>query len=197
MSRLVAVRPLGITLALLALLARPAVGRAQVPLFHGELVMTGAHGSFDPETGQSSLNVSGWRLIASTHSNGVFPEREPLLIQVTQNSLNGFFLDAGMLTPSRKGATFSYRAPRDSASSIRHVRLKLRREGSYRIRFALRGIDLQNLINASGDCEPLAVFIGDDDFFTGVDLRRPGSLSRSRRLRIPPVPCDASWPWTQ
>jgi hypothetical protein len=181
-------------LAALALALLPVAARAQVaqPVHHGCLYVRFAGGPFDPRTGVATLRVPGWRFTRATGSDGIFPAAEPVLIFLAENQ---YALDPGALHASRSGKVFSYRAPKGTAPpAIRRLRIKQRKDGSYSARFTLTGLVLEQIINADGLCLPMALIVGDDDFFSGVRLVRPGSLMTSKRFEVASSCVPNDWP---
>jgi hypothetical protein len=183
-----------------ALLSVSSLAWAQIaprpdPVHHGVMSIRRTQGEFDRTNGNTTIGVRGWRLALVSTSNGLYPDQEPILI--TLEGDGGFFLRAGMLERSRSGKTFSYRAePNDLPRSILSFRLRQRPDGTYRIRFRLRGLNLSRLIGEDPVCLPMAVIIGDDDGFAGVEITRRSF--RSRRVSIT-RDCTAElqneWPW--
>jgi hypothetical protein len=182
-----------LVLALLLVAATAAAQPSPIadPVFHGVLGVRPSRGAFDPESGIASLTLRSWRFLLYPDSNAIFPDQEPIVIDIGENSLP---LAAGMLVPSRNGKTFTYRAaPEDTTQPIRLLRIKqTKRSDTYRISLTLRDLDFRDLINNDGDCLPIAVIIGDDDGFNGGIFTRPSF--GSRRLRIPRS-CVSPWPW--
>jgi hypothetical protein len=57
------------------------------------------------------------------------------------------------------------------------------------------GIDLSELMLSLPVCNPMAVIVGDDDGFSGVEFDRPGGFSSSR-VKIDGTCTPAGgWPW--
>ena len=187
--------PRRLGLALLTLLGAPSHAPAAAPVFHGALVVRPASGPIGAD-GTASLTVHSWalRLGRATDgrpSNGIDPAGEPIIIAIGEQT---FLIPAASLRASRTGTRFAYSNRESHAVRTLHMRREL--DGSYAIRFSLTGIDLSALTLESPICRPLAVIIGDDDGFTGVELVLPTRHSRRFRLR---GPCDVSndWPWIQ
>ena len=177
-----------------ALLAIAGTAEAQPspiaePVYHGILEVRRSLGSFDPDTGIASLKIRSWRFLLNPDTNQILPDQEPIVVDISENSLP---LAAGMLTRSRNGKVFTYKAAReDTTQPIRSLRIKQTRD-AYRVSMTLRGLDFRSLINNDGSCLPIAVIIGDDDGFNGGIFTRPGF--ESRRLRIARG-CISAWPW--
>jgi len=187
--------------ALVALLAVPAHAQVTTPgspkaVFHGVLDVLPARGRFDYDTGDTSITVRRWRFLPSPDTNGVFPDKEPILIAMGDNM---FLLPAGSVVASHHGKWFHYRAPRGTPPpAILSFSMKLRKEGSYGVNFHIDGAEFSRLGLEDGFCVPTAVLIGDDDGFNGCTFTRPGFLKsvRSPRIRIPGKSCiPAEWTW--
>ena len=191
-------RPVAWLALLLALVAAPRMADAQSSTteakYHGILSIRRAAGTIDRTNLTGMIRVQSWTALVTPDTNGLFPDQEPLLISAGDN--NDFTLPAGMLKASRSRRSFSYKAPRGSAPrGLRSFRIWLRRDGSYGMRFTLAGIELSLLKNQDPLCMPLAILIGDDDFFNGVTFTSPSF--ESKRLVVPkscPISND-DWPW--
>ena len=134
-----------------------------------------------------------WRLVLAETSNGIFPDKEPIVVALGEES---YVLAAGSLTPSRNGKVFRYRASADAGPrGFRSFRIARRANGSYRVSFTLIGVDLSALVLQTPVCQPMAVIVGDDDGFRGALLTRPDFKRHVGIARA----CDASndWPWIQ
>jgi hypothetical protein len=191
-----------LVLALLVIGARGAVAQIvspPTPIYHGALGFLPAKGKIDRTTGIASLKVRHARFVLSPTSDGVFPDREPILVAL---GANDFSLAAGMLKASHGGKVLSYRAPRNDPSDLRSFRIWQivgpgaagASKGAYGIRFTLRDLNLALLDVQDPLCLPMAVIVGDDDGFSGVQLTSPSF--QSRRFSIP-RDCDTGggWPW--
>ena len=181
-----------LVLGLLLLTSVPC--RAQVtavePIFHGLLEILPAGGSFDRETGDATLKVRRWRFIADRNSNGLSPLTEPIEIILGDNV---FTIPVGLMT-SRNDRVFSFRAPRDADPRLpKRFRMKRRDDGTWAIRFVLRGVKLPKLVTSFPDCFPMGVFVGDDDGFSGVYLTRKSFASPRVQVKRE---CESNWPWT-
>jgi hypothetical protein len=186
-------KPAALAVALmLAGPARAQISTSATPTHHGELDIRPAVGTIDGSTGIGTLRVRSWRLVLADTSNGIFPDREPVVVALGEES---FRLDAGSLTPSRNGKVFRYRAPDAASRGITSFRIVRRANGSYLVSFTLIGVDMSLLVLNTPVCQPMAVIVGDDDGFRGALLRRPHF---KRHVAIPRA-CDASndWPWIQ
>jgi len=174
----------------------PVTCRAQAPavepVFHGELEILPAGGSFDPETGESTIKVPRWRFIPYFDSDGLLPTSEPIVIALGDNT---FTIPAGMVKVSRSGRVFAFRAARDADPRFpKRFRLKLRKDETWSVRFTLRGVKLSDLVVTYPVCLPMAVLVGDDDGFSGVELTRK-SFSSRRVLIEKDCPIGDDWPW--
>ncbi len=185
--------------AVLGVIGAAAVASAQAPggvrpIYHGLLDIVAAHGRFDVDTGDASLRVRRWRFLPSPSSDGIFPDREPVLIALGDNS---FLLPAGSVERSRNGRVFRFRAMVDAAPQpIRMFRLVARRDGSYSVSFTLVDLVLTGLLFQDPICLPMAVIVGDDDGFSGADLTRRTFSSPHLRL-AGACSVGSTWPWLQ
>ena len=188
---------LRVAIALL-LLAGGRTASAQVdptalPVYHGFLSVRRAGGTIDRSTGTGTLHVPRWTLLLATEvTNGIVPDQQDLVVAMADEN---FTLPAGSLKPSRKGKVFTFKAaPGTVQRGIRNLRLWLRSDGSYGIRFTVAGVELSRLKNENGYCVPFAIIIGDDDFFDGVFFASPSFFSR--RVVLTGCQVDSSdWPW--
>jgi hypothetical protein len=188
--------------SLAALVAAPAVGRAQgVPIYHGVLAIRPANGLFekgglDNSSGIASLRVKNWILNLAQGSNGIAPDKEPIIIAVGETEK--LVIPAGQVKASKNGKRFVYRNP----TATRGVRLfqmrRLKDDGDgtprYRLTFAL-SVDLSFVLSEYPLCSPMAVIVGDDDGFSGIELDRPGGFSKPRVRVDGPCTNVADWPW--
>ena len=188
-----------LVVALAIQVAGEAAVRAQVsstatPVFHGVLHITvPAAGTIDRSTGIARLRVRGWRWALAANSKGILPGQEPLVVAFGDDS---FPLPAGTLKASRSGKVFRYRAPPDAGSrAIQSFRLARRADGSYSVTLALTGLNLSRLVLETPVCMPMAVIVGEDDGFTGVNVTRPSF--QSRRVAIAQACNVNTWPWLQ
>ena len=94
------------------------------------------------------------------------------------------------------GLSYVYRAKAKTAGprAIMYFRLTPQVDGTYVVRFKIRGLDLSRLLVEDPVCTPFAVIIGDDDGFSGVAITSPSF--QSPRVAIP-SDCDIGddWPW--
>ena len=132
-----------------------------------------------------------WVFFLTPVSDGIHPDREPTLIALGEDN---FLIPAGALRPSRGGTVFAYRGPRaPDGRRVRSFRLSRKpHDGFYTVSFKLEGANLTRLQFEDPLCLPLAVIVGDDDGFLGVELTSPSF--RSRRVVIPKI-CLGGWPW--
>lgn len=170
--------------------------RAQAPLYHGALTIRPAQGGIDKANGIGSLTVNNWDLLLSPNSNGIAPDREPVIVAMGETER--LVIPAGEVRASRNGKVFTFRSPK-VPRGIRFFQMrKLKDDGGaqarYRVRFSLVGIDLSSLLIEFPLCKSLAVIVGDDDGFEGVDLDRPGGFSRSK-VRVLGACQAQEWPW--
>jgi hypothetical protein len=169
------------------------------PIYHGVLGFLPAKGKIDRPTGVGSLKIGHARLLLSPTSDGVFPDREPILVALGDNV---FTLPTGMLKASPSGKVLSYRAPQNDPGGILAFRIWQiagpgaagASRGAYGIRFTLRGLNIPRLDVQDPLCLPMAIIVGDDDGFSGVVLTSPSFQSRNFSI---PRDCDAgnTWKW--
>jgi hypothetical protein len=173
------------------------------PLYHGTLTIRPARGGIDKSSGIGSLKVNNWDLFLGLDengvvSNGIAPDREPVMIAIGETER--LVIPAGEVRASRNGKTFTFRNPKVGERGIRFFQMRQLRDNGgalarYRVRFSLVGIDLSGLLVEFPLCKSLAIIVGDDDGFEGVDLDRPGGFSKSK-VRVLGS-CQAQvWPWT-
>jgi hypothetical protein len=193
-------------LAGLTLAAAVSAPRAQVttatPVHHGRLLIRPAAATIDNTTGIGKLRIRQWRLQLAEGSNGIFPGSEPIVVAAGEES----FVLPQSPTPSHNGKVFRYRAPAGAGPrAFSFFLIKRRPNGAcapgidrpcYSVSFTLTGIDLSQLVLQNPVCLPLAVIVGDDDGFSGVDLTRRGHFN-SPHVAIPRTCTPPSWPWTQ
>lgn len=183
-----------VAVAGLALAGSPAF--AQEPLYHGVLSVRSATGGIDKEDGIGSLRVKNWEFRLSPDSNGIAPDREPIIIAIGESER--LVIPAGHVGASRNGKRFVYRNPGIPRGVRSFSMRRLKDDGAglarYRVRFSLVGIDFSSLTIQFPDCKSLAVIVGDDDGFTGVDLDRPGGF-RGSRVRVLGACTAEEWPW--
>ncbi|HJQ84728.1 MAG TPA: hypothetical protein VKA21_11655 [Candidatus Binatia bacterium] len=176
-------------------LAAPLGAQEEPPVYHGVLEVLPAAGTIDRLTGAAVLKVRRWRLRLRDTSNGIAPDAERLLIAVGQGGANDLFLPPGTLVAHRRGRVFRYRAPRGSVTrGISAIKI-VQRSGEYRLSFTLVGVELSPLLFDKPLCMPIAVIVGDDDGFSGIEFNSPSFTSR--RISVPRSckidPDD--WPW--
>ena len=186
---------LALALTLAAATARAQISTSATPVYHGTLrILRPGVGTFDTATGIGTLRVRRWQLELNGDSNGIFPDHEPAVLALGDES---FRLDAGSVKRSRNGKVFRYRAPPEAGQrGIRSFRIARRRtSGIYVVSFTLIGVDLSQLVLENPVCRPLAVIVGDDDGFTGADLMTRPAFSR--HLAVPRACPVNTWPWAQ
>ena len=168
------------------------------PVFHGVLSVKGGAGRLDQRAGIGSLQVKNWVFNLSRDSDGIAPATEPIVIGIGEN--DQLVIPAGQVKASRNGKRFAYRNPGTprGVRSFMMRRLKDEADGTMRYAVALSvvGADLSALVTNSPSCVPLAVIVGDDDGFSGVDIERPRILAGGSRLRVLGACTDVGdWPW--
>jgi hypothetical protein len=168
------------------------------PLFHGALRIRPAPGSINRESGIGSLRVRNWELVEISDSNGIFPDREPVIIAI--GDTERLVVPAGEVKASANGKRFTYRNP-GIDRGIRFFQMQRMPSPSgstntrYRVRFTVVGIDLSALTIEYPVCKSLAVIVGDDDGFSGVLLTRPGPNFCCSRVRVVSDCQATAWPW--
>ena len=164
------------------------------PVFHGVLQLVPATGRMDRKAGTGTLVIRGWSFIPNPDSNGVFPDREPVLIALGNDS---FLMGAGTLHVSHRGRLFTYHGLYAAGGrGVRSFRMHHNPDDSfYTVSFKLTGVDLEKLNGEDPLCNPLAVIVGDDDGFVDVVVTSPSF--ESPRVLLPRTCIDpsASWPW--
>jgi hypothetical protein len=181
----------------LAVLWSGAAAHAQAPLYHGSLQIRTARGTVDRSKGTGSLRVNNWDLVLVSDSNGIFPDREPVIIAIGETER--LVIPAGELKPSKNGKQFTFRNPKvDRGVRFFQIRQLKTAPGDtnarYRVRFNLVGIDLSGLLIEYPLCKSLAVIVGDDDGFEGVWFDRPGGFN-GHKVKTDGTCPPADWPW--
>ncbi|MCW5892091.1 MAG: hypothetical protein KIT14_16325 [bacterium] len=179
--------------ALVAFFALAGSAAAQLPpVYHGLLTIRPAQGRIDPVSGQSSITVKRWDFLASPDSNGMNPATEP--VQIAMGELDRFTIPVGAIKVAKNGRVFTFR-DKSIKRGIRSLRLQQTKSGIWRVRFQAVGIELSRLTLEYPFCHPLALIVGDDDGFSGIELDRPGGFS-GKRVRVVGFCTDLSeWPW--
>ena len=140
-------KPAALALAptLAAATARAQISTGATPVYHGTLrILRPGVGTFDTATGIGTLRVRRWQLELNQDSNGIFPDQEPAVVALGDES---FRLDAGSLKRSRNGKVFRYRVrPEAGQRGIRSFRIARRASGIYVLSFTLIGVDLSQLV---------------------------------------------------
>jgi len=77
---------LAVVLVVTAATARAQISTSATPIYHGELDILPAVGTIDGNTGIGTLRVRGWRLVLADTSNGIFPDREPVVVALGEES---------------------------------------------------------------------------------------------------------------
>jgi hypothetical protein len=184
--------PCALALAVLLSTSAGAISTTATPIFHGVLRLERAVGTLDRATGSATIRVRHWGIILRPESNGIFPDQEPVVIAIGDDTAR---LEAGMIKASRNRRTFSYRASKsDPTARVLSLRLHLQRDGSYQLRFTIRNIQLYQLNTEDPVCLPMAFIVGDDDGFTGVNFTSP--TFDSKKVILPSKSCSPDgWPW--
>ena len=178
-----------VALALAAAVAAPADA---VQINPGQLrVVRAGKGQINLDSGQASFKVVGWEIIPPTDSNGIDPGTEPVTIAIGDQER--FLIPAGEMKVLRKGKRFLYKVKTDRGVQL----LKLTRTPLNTLKMTLKiaGVDLSPLVIADPPvCLSMAIIIGDDDGFSGVQFDRPKPFP-SRLLTLPGFCTPPDWPW--
>jgi hypothetical protein len=200
-------------LAVIAFLVAVPVGAQSPPpggspVFHGVLEVLPAPGTIDRATGAAVLRLHRWRLQLQPAqdglpgSNGIFPDRERVLIALGSGGENDLYLPPGSLVAHRRGKVFTYRAPRGTVRGVKAIRItEVQKDpttglgGVYRVNATLVGVVLTDLLfRTRPDCMPLAIIVGDDDGFSGVQLSER-NLDGRRIAVAGSCGVGTEWPW--
>ena len=196
------------SLAVLLVLSSVVAAAAQTPppggspVFHGVLEVVPAAGTIDRMTGDAVVRLHGWRFLLIPGSNGISPDTERVLIAIGSQGDNDLYLPPGSLLANRRRTVFTWRRPRGSTVRIKTIRItELEKDPAtgigavYRVNATLTGVILSDLLlTTAPDCMPLAVIVGDDDAFSGVQLAEKNlDVRRIRVARSCSVGGD--WPW--
>jgi len=164
------------------------------PLYHGVLQLVPAIGRMNRKAGTGTLVIRNWTFIPNPDSDGIFPEREPVLIALGDDS---FLMGAGALRVSHRGRLFTYHSKQaPGGRAVRSFRMHHNPADSfYTVNFKVTGVNLEKLNGEDPLCSPLAVIVGDDDGFVDVVVTSPSF--ESPRVSLPRTCVDpsASWPW--
>ena len=193
------VRPVRLLLALLGVLSTAPTGaHAQVsatvnPIYHGDLRLRPALGTLDRRTGAAVMRMRGWRLRPSPDSNGLYPDREPILVALKEDT---FRIEPGEVRRTRGGKRFSYRARPARTRGVQVLRLTQRVDGSYEVRLTLVGLELSALLFEDPGCYPMALIVGDDDGFSGIKITRKSFTSGRIAITDSCTP-NTNWVWLE
>jgi hypothetical protein len=183
-----------LVVALLTGVAAPA--GAIAPVFHGALGIKPALGGFAKNTGVASLRVKNWNLVLTPNSNGIYPTQEGVIIAI--GTTEQLVVPASLIHASRNGRQFTFRDPK-TARGVRMFQLRQYSncpgKACYHVAFTLVGIDLSTLVLSYPFCSPLAILVGDDDGFSGVQFDRPGGFNGSRVKIDGTCNSGSGWPW--
>ncbi len=188
-SRLLA----GLGLAVLVLATASVAAAQKSPVYHGFLTIRRAAGKIDPDTGVSSVNIRRWSFLLTPNSNGMEPDVEPIIVAIGEGER--LVLPAGSMTASKNRRKFTYR-DKTITRGIRSMRIWRGKDPTlWQVRVQLVGIDLSTLTINYPDCLPMAVIVGDDDGFSGVEFTRAGGFT-GKGIRIVGFCPVEDWPWT-
>jgi len=191
---------LGRRATLLAAVLVAVAGRSwaqnATPIFHGVLGIRPALGTIEKNVGIANLRVKGWNLVLAPTSNGISPATEQIIIAVGDSER--LVIQAGSVRASRNGKRFTFNDPK-TPRGVRSLKIVQYTKGCvglacYKVSFSLVQIDLSTLVLESPVCTPMAIIIGDDDGFSGVQLARPGLVGS--KIRVQSSCNDVNnWPW--
>jgi len=191
---------LGRRATLLAAVLVAVAGRSwaqnATPIFHGVLGIRPAVGTIEKNVGIANIKIKRWDLVLDPTSNGISPPTEQIVIAVGDSER--LVVQAGSVRASRNGKRFSFNDPK-TPRGVRSLKIVQYTRGClglacYKVSFALVKIDLSTLVLESPVCTPMAIIIGDDDGFSGVQLARPGLVGS--KIRVQSSCNDVNnWPW--
>lgn len=164
-----------------------------LPVHHGTLALARAYGAIDPASGAAALRAKRWSLTLAARSNGVFPESEPVLVAIGEEV---FLLPGGSLRARGRSSTLVYRAPKNQRRGIRSIRLTPRIGGDWLVHVTLANIELSRLLLQDPSCVPIAIIVGDDDGFSGIQIRRAGRAGKRLIVTGACTPAD-NWTWLE
>jgi len=173
------------------------IATTATPIYNGVLRVVRSGGTIDRGTGLAEVKVRRWSWVLAPGSDGIFPDLEPIVIAIGDDN---FRLEAGSLKAvGRNRKAYRYRVPRSERPErgVQSVNLRRLGDGSYRVEFTVRGVQLYELSRRAPLCLPTAFIVGDDDGFNGVTFDSPGSPPLvSRRIVAGSSTCPAEeWPW--
>lgn len=184
-------RPL-LSLCAVLLLATGAAAQFEPPVYHGLLTIRPAKGRIDPVSGESSLTVRRWDFLIDPASDGMDPATQS--VQIAIGETDRFTIPVGAIKVSKNGRVYAFR-DKSVRRGVRSLRLQQTKSGIWRVRFQVVGVELSRLTLEYPFCQPLALIVGDDDGFSGIELDRPGGFS-GKRVRVNGFCTDlADWPW--
>ena len=198
MTRFQSMRSVVAAVLAAAVLLNGVAARAQTAVHHGTLTIRSARGVIDRQSGIATLRVNNWDLLLAPDSNGIVPDREPVLVAIGDSER--LVVPAGQLRASRSGKVFTYRNPKTPRGirffQMRELRNNAGAKARYRVRFSLIGIDFSSLVISYPDCKSLAVIVGDDDGFEGIEITRPGEPQFCcRKVKVTGACQAQEWPW--
>jgi hypothetical protein len=184
-------------LAALLLVAMGATSYAQVQTFEGVLRITKAgKGRIEQDgaaRGRGSFTIGGVELIPADASDGFSLAGEPIVIKVGSEQ---FLIPAGVVKVSKNERRVKFR-DKSATTGIRAATFVLTKEGIYRAKLSLVGLDLDVLITNREQlplCAWLGVRVGNDDMLQGLSFDIP-KLPPSKRLTLPGFCTDISGEW--
>jgi hypothetical protein len=184
--------------AVLVALAGRSWAQNASPIFHGALGIRPAVGTINlgKYQGIANIKIQGWNLVLYPTSNGISPTTEQIIIAIGDSER--LVIQAGSVKSSRNGKRFTFSDPK-APRGVRSLKIVQYTNGClglacYKVSFSLVKIDLSTLLTESPVCTPMAIIIGDDDGFSGVQLTRPGLVGP--KIRIQSSCNDVNnWPW--
>ena len=182
--------------AVLVALAGRSWAQNATPIFHGVLGIRPAVGTINKNVGIANIKIRGWDLSLYPTSNGISPTTEQIIIAIGDSER--LVIQAGSVKSSRNGKRFTFNDPK-APRGVRSLKIVQYSKGClglacYKVSFSLVQIDLSSLVLESPVCTPMAIIIGDDDGFSGVQLARPGLVGSKFRVQSS---CNDvnNWPW--
>jgi len=184
--------------AVIVLLAGRSWAQNATPIFHGALGIRPAVGTIGlkKNVGIANIKIKGWNLVLYPTSNGISPTTEQIIVAVGDSER--LVIQAGSVKASRNGKRFTFSDPK-TPRGVRSLKIVQYTRGClglacYKVSFSLVQIDLSTLVLESPVCTPMAIIIGDDDGFSGVQFARPGLVGPKIRVQSK---CDDvnNWPW--
>lgn len=180
-------------LAVLLLAVAPSAWAIGEPVYNGFLKVRRAGGIIDRDTGQGSLNVRRWGWTLTPDSDGIQPDVEPVIVAIGETER--LVLPAGLVKASKNGRKFTYR-DKEVRRGLRSLRIWRGKDPSlWQVKLQLVGIDLSRLTLEFPLCSPMAIIVGNDDGFSGVEFDRPDGFPGKRVSIVGFCDTGGAWPW--